>query len=310
MTGTRRFFLIPLLLLAGQLIAQQLFLSRFQPGYYLADNRHQVELRQNGPDPLDIGGYYLMTRDYALRFSPKTYIPAGAPLRIARQKSDAYPAEIQLNGLPDFLIRFNLLESDSNYAVLFDPRLRIMDAFYFSPQPNVPFLPVRDTFITMRGQLVPYNLPPENRDIWQHLSARDDPANYIFRRSCRWSTLDTAASVFDHQDLSLRYYDGIVSIKWSTGFERSTESHTIERSLDQEIFVTIGEIEAQGDSEEFTYYSWYDSEVEQGKTYFYRIQTTIAGNEPVYSRLLSVQPEEGIEEFELEVILLPHSDGT
>ncbi len=299
------------LCLTTWLPAQEVLITRFQPGNYLADNLHLVELRCPGRNRVNVEGYLLVTRDYSVRLPKGAVVSASKPFVIGKMNSGDRPLDFELNSAPDFLIRFHLMETEGNYVALINRNGKMVDGFYYSPQPNVPFLPERDTSITFDRERLPFFLPPENRPIWGYLDARDDPNNEFERVQGKW-TLKNASSTSeptDITDLTLRYFDGIVTVKWASAFEKGVESYAIERSIDQKTFEQIGEVKAVGLSTEFNYYAFYDKNIELGRDYFYRIRSITEGEREMFSKLSSVRIEEGLEEFSMEVIVAPHSDG-
>lgn len=307
----RALLLILLAMLWGSAEAQGIFISRYVPGNYLSDNAHLVELSNPGAARINLEGYLLVTRDYSVRLPASAAIGPGSTLRIAKKAGAGLPVDIPLSQSLDFLIRFNLLETEGNYVALLDRKGGIVDAFYYSPLPNVPFLPARDTLITFDGERISFFLPPENRDAWSYLSRSSGAQEAFEQVQGKWRTLSSAeaAPIANHEDLTVRYFEGIVTLKWATSYELGVARHLVERSLDQESFDVVGETQAIGDSQQENQYKYYDKDLVIGKVYFYRIRTEGVGKKPVYSKIKSVRVEDGLEEFEMETILVPHSDG-
>ncbi len=303
-----------ILVLSGTLLrGQGVFISKFTPGNYLSDNLHCVELGNPAASSTDIGGYLIVTRNYSVRLPAGTQIPSRGLLRIGKRSSETQSFDIELSRTDDFLIRFNLIGDEGNYVGLLDPKGKIIDAFYHSPRPNVPFLPDRDTLITFSGTKIPFYLPPENRGVWKYLSYGDDPGISFFQRLGKWqlSTNGTPNTpLTSYNDFSARYFDGIVTLKWSTTFEKDVISHAVERSEDQENFVRIGQVISKGNSDEYQFYPFFDKEIESGKAYSYRIKGVDGLGNEVYSQIRSIKSEDGVSEFEMEVILLPYGNET
>ena len=304
----RWLYSIALILISQTLAAQGVFISRFTPGNYLSDNLHLVELGNPGSKTVDVSGYLVVTRNYSVRLAPGTNIPARGLLRIGKASDAQQSFDVQLSLTKDFLIRFNLNEDEGNYVCLLDPLGKILDAFYHSPRPNVPFLPDRDTLITFSGTRIPFYLPPENRQTWSYFSFGGDPSTTFYQRLGKWqlsaSNVPTA-NLTAYQDFSARYFDGITTLKWTTSFEREVVSHAIERSEDQVNFQRIGQVISKENSDQFQYYSFYDKEITEGTTYYYRIKGADGIGNEAYSQIKPVQTQRGIEEFEMEVILIP-----
>lgn len=304
---------ISLIVSGFPLWAQGVFISKFTPGNYLSDNLHCVELGNPTGSPLNIGGYLVITRNYSMRLAVGTSIQPRGLLRIGKQSNSGQSFDVQLSNTQDFLIRFNLNDDEGNYVCLIDPKGQVVDAFYHSPQPNVPFLPDRDTLITFSGTRISFYLPPENRQTWKYLSYGDDPGTSFYQRLGKWQLSTTGSPstpLASYQDFSARYFDGIVTLKWSTSFEQDVISHVIERSEDQENFTRIGQVLSKGNSDEYQFYPFYDKEIQNGKTYSYRVKGVDGVGNEVFSQIRSIQAEDGISEFEMEVILVPFAEET
>lgn len=300
-----------ILVSASLLRAQGIFISKFTPGNYLSDNFHCVELGNPAAVPADVGGYLVITRNYSVRLAAGTRIQPRSLLRIGKHSGSGQTFDIQLSNTKDFLIRFNLNEDEGNYVCLIDPKGKMVDAFYHSPRPNVPFLPDRDTLITFSGTKIPYYLPPENRQVWNYLSYGDDPGISFYQRLGKWqlSTEGTPSTpLTSYHDFSARYFDGIVTLKWSTSYEEDVISHVVERSEDQENFTRIGQVISKGNSDEYQFYPFYDKDIQPGKAYSYRVKGVDGFGNEVFSQIRSIQAEDGISEFEMEVILVPYGD--
>lgn len=306
--GTIGIFWLSLDLLLGQGV----FVSRFRPANYLSNNRHLVEIQHAGRGSTNLEGYLLVTRDYSVRLPRGANVSAGSKFRIGKTSTNENPLDLELAGMPDFLIRFHLMENEGNYVALLDRNGKMVDGFYYAPEKNVPFLPDRDTSITFSGLKIPFSLPPENRSSWSYLNSRDEPGlDFVLERGTWKKIADRSILEATRcEDVTLRYFEGIVSVKWSTRFESGVEGHFVERSLDQENFEEIGNVSAKGNTQERNLYAYYDDQVALGKNYFYRIRSQIKGKEDVYSKVVSLKIQEGEDPFSMEAILVPYNDGT
>lgn len=302
---------ISMVMLCGPLWSQSIFISRFTPGNYLSDDLHLVEIATTNRQPTSLAGYLIVTRNYAVRLPENSTLAEGSIFQVGKENNSTQTYDIQLSKTPDFLIRFNFAESQGNYVALFDPQGNLQDAFYHAPQPNVPFLPGKDTLITYSGQRIPYYLPPENRNEWSYLNLEDSPGLSFVQLGGKWQSATANSQelpMTSYRDFSVRYFDGIVSLKWATRFEEEGLEHTVQRSEDQKHFYPLGKVDSKGETKEYQYYSFYDKEVVSGKAYTYRIQAS-DGEEEVFSPIRSILPKEGIEEFEMEAILVPSTGG-
>jgi hypothetical protein len=296
------------IMLWGMTFSQSIFISRIVPGNYLSDNRHRVQFTNPQNVSQSLEGYLLVTRDYSVRLPAEARVPARGTYMLAKNR--APDVDLSLATTPDFLIRFPLLEHEGNYLVLFDPSGRILEALYYSPVPNVPFLPERDTLYTYSREKIPYYIPPENRPVWNHFTAGTDPALYFLKTKGVWrmsSLRENPAT--EYQNVTVRYNEGIMSLKWSVAFEKDSRLHIVEKSTDIERFVPVDTIPSQGDTRDFRLYDYYEEGLEKGATYYYRIRNIDAAGREIYSRIREVKAEEGQEEFSMEVLQGAASGG-
>jgi hypothetical protein len=295
-----------MIILWGALHSQSIFISRMVPGNYLTDNRHRVEFSNPANKSQTLEGYLLVTRDYSVRLPAEARIPAKGTFVLA--KNPALGVNLSMATTPDFLIRFPMVEHEGNYLVLFDPNGRIVEALYFSPVPNVPFLPDRDTLYTYSREKIPYYIPPENRTVWSHFTAGTNPSNVFVKANGVWRSsnlLEKPAT--EYQNVTVRYKEGIMSLRWTTTFENGSKQHIVERSTDIERFEPIDTLTSQGNSKELRQYAFYDQGLTKGATYYYRIRNIDAQGKETYSRIREVKAEEGQEEFSIEVLQGPAS---
>ncbi|HEX2899662.1 MAG TPA: hypothetical protein VHS96_08085, partial [Bacteroidia bacterium] len=218
-------------------------------------------------------------------------------------KNLAIGVNLSMATTPDFLIRFPMVEHEGNYLVLFDPKGRIVEALYFSPVPNVPFLPDRDTLFAFSREKIPYYIPPENRTVWSHFTAGSNPSNVFVKVNGVWRSSNIRENpATEYQNVTVRFKEGIMSLKWVTAFENGSKLHIVEKSTDIENFVPIDTLLSQGNSRESRQYAFYDQGLERGTTYYYRIRNVDATGRETYSRIREVKAEEGQEEFSMEVL--------
>jgi hypothetical protein len=302
--------LLVLLGLATCLAAQVPVLTRYIPGNYLADQSHRVELSNPTAQAISLGGYLLVTRDYSVRLPANARIPARSTLQIGRDPSPG--VGLALSRTPDFLIRFHFLEHEGQYIALFDPGMRLLEAAYFSPSANVPFLPDRDTCITMDGTRIPFVLPPENRPIWQYVRTNSGKVGGFNKKEGKWymqGMVVAATPSTEYRDLQLAYKEGIMTVKWTANFEEGCSRHIVERCEDQSNFLSVGELRSEGDSREARTYSFLEKGLRPGGRYYYRIKGEDASGNPVFSPVKEVVAEEVREPFLLEVVAGPGGAG-
>ncbi|MEM7038234.1 MAG: hypothetical protein AAF570_14715 [Bacteroidota bacterium] len=293
---------------ASRLLSQGVYLSKYIPGNYLTDNRHRVELFNPGNRSANLEGYLLVTRDYSVRLPASVRIPPHTVFRVAKEKID--DVHLALNGTPDFLIRIRNAEHDGNYVALFDRKQQLVDAIYFSPVPNVPFLPDRDTCITFSREKIPYYLPPENKNVWSYVSVAERNSNVFLQRNNKWR-LNTDADHYpstEFRDLIVRYSEGIMTIKWKTTYEEECNFHVVERSVDQQNYEEVGRLDSKGNNKSAQQYTYYEKDLDEGMTYNYRVYVEDIFGQKIYSSIRGIKAEEGVEEFTLDTFFSDRSN--
>lgn len=302
----RGIFLVVLLTLAGRLWAQGIYLSYYLPGEYLSDNRHRVDLYNPLPQTVFLGGWMLITRDYAVRFPAGARIPSESSLRVVKNRSGQSGSELVLSTVPDFLIKIRNRDYEGNFVVLFNSRFDVVDAFYFSPLPQVPFLPASDTLITFSNEKIPYRLPPESGTIWSFMAMSEDPAIAFVRENGKWKFSAANAgkkTPAEFENLSLRYEEGVISIQWSTRSEEDCGDFVVERSEDAVNFEEVDKVPSHTQSKAFQQYSDALAEARQDKTFYFRIRATNTAGVQSVSKVEAITTTTGIEEFTLDAFM-------
>lgn len=304
--------LIPILvfLLAGLLApmgisAQGLYLSRWVPGTFDgANSLGSIEVFNPANRAVDVSGYLMATRSFAVRLPAGTRIPAQSSLLVARGRSAGRKPDIDLATTQDFLINFPTENLIGNYLVFYDANIDLVDAVYFSPVPIVPFLPEARTLYPMIGDKVTFRVPSEASTRWSYITIGMDPAIAFSRINKSWrvtSVQRNLSPATEYRNMNLRYREGIVTVKWTTGFEEDCFSHTVERSKDLRNFEEIGKVAANGNSSEFRQYVFYDNKVEEGEKYFYRVSNEDKFRNKIYSNISEVTAEDVREAFSYDL---------
>ena len=281
--------------------AQEIYLSRWVPGTFDgANNLGSVELYNPSGRIVDLSGYLVATRTFAVRLPANTRIRPKSSLLIARGRSAGRKPDVDLATTNDFLINFPTENLIGNYLVLYDADIQLIDAVYFSPVPIVPFIPESRTLYPMKGEKVVFRVPSENSAAWAYITIGMDPAIAFSRINKSWRVTAVKRNLSpatEYQNMTLRYRDGIVTVKWTTRMEEECFEHIVERSPDLRNFEEIGTIKAKGNSTEFQQYVFYDNAVEEGEKYFYRIKNEDKFRNLIYSNISEIEAEDIREAF-------------
>lgn len=291
--------------LAASLVGQSgVYIQRFVPGSYLTDNRHRVELRNASRTTQDLTHYLVVTRDYSVRLRAGTRLKPGEALVITQKGS---PGGIALDREPDMLVRLYRRKVQGNYVALLRPDLTVVDAFYHSQLPNVPFLPDEGELILSNGRPIRFRVPPENNPVWGYFQFGDDPAVGYARNNGRWGpvpaetgTPPTAGVGF--QELSVRFAEESVILKWTATNEAAVRGYIVERGTEPGALAPIGNVLARGENATAANraYTFYDTDVQPDQRYYYRLKPT-GGTLDGYSRILEVETRQVDVPFWLDV---------
>jgi hypothetical protein len=287
----------------------QISILRYAPGTYRSDNNHRVEIYNAGKQIINLSDYVVVTRDYIVKIPRDIILYPGKSYTLQRRKDKESTAKniLEIESSKSYSIRINKKRAEGNYVVLFDAKMRIIDAFYFSPTPNPPFLPDEGFHTFSNNEFVNFYVPPGGNKVWGYLPLGDDPAIAFLQVNGNWKpgsaiTRKNPNPAVHFRQFSIRFKDGIVSLKWVTDYEDNAQQFWIDRSENQEEFFSIGSIPAKNNSREFQTYSFYDSEIKENKTYYYRIRNADAFGNEINSRTEAIQTIPLKVEFSIEVI--------
>jgi len=302
------------LLWMGQMYAQQVYISRYIPDFPTnADNPDQeVEIfNESRTRNLNLGGFVLMTRSYIVRF-PNLEVPPLKSVRLG-MKARAIGPYFSILDMPDFQLRNPMGEDNGDFVILLNPRMQLMDAFYFGESAEVDFLPLNESLTTQSGQIVNVRVPAEQNEDWSYLQLAPDPAIAFVKINGTWSPNSRKANIFEateYRYLQSKYIEGIVSLRWQTRFENDCFEHVVERSLGRNRFQEIARINSlRQNSSSPLDYEYYDDEVEQNQLYYYRIRHTDKFGETVYSEEIETTTEENPGGFFFDILSEPSDQG-
>ena len=266
----------------------------------------RIDIFNSSPTTVEISGYYIATRRYILQIPPNTYLQ---PL-----KSLSFGPEMEAE-IDDYLPFGEFLKAQKvmqgkdpgDYLVLFSDNFSLVDAFYFSQDPKVDFLPFQETIASKEGEGKLLLIPDESNSRWKHLRTTDgriDPAlsfvqiNGAWRISSRSKNMLPATTFTDCQ---AQFFDDVVQIQWKVLDEQECYNYLIERSEDGIYFQSIGTEPALGQAAEYAY-SFQDVNIKSGVQYYYRIRNVDKFGFEVFSSLASVQTGRTRDRFQMEVL--------
>lgn len=284
----------------------QVQIRRYAPGAFMSDNEHKIELINTSIKPVDLTDYILITRDYFVRIPKGTNLNPGQILTIQKSKEGSARNILELKSTQGFVTRQYSLKVGGNFVVLYEPGMRILDAFYYSQLKNPPFLPdfVFHTF--SNNEFVKITVPAPGSKVWSWYPIGDDPAIAFEQMRGEWKLVSARKSQsipsVQFGDISARYNDGLILFYWSTLSEENSRAFEIEKSYDRKIFTKIGIVEAKGNSRDFTQYRFADANVQEQKTYYYRLKHVDPNGQVQYSRVEEVVAKSVRNEFSAEII--------
>lgn len=309
--------LFTLILISSGLYAQ-VRLLRYIPGAFMSDNRHRLEIQNQGSRAVDISDYVIINRDYFVKIPRGTKLQPNEILVFVKRKDGKESNLFELSASSFFVTRNYSLKVGGNYVVLFDAKMQVLDAFYYSQLKTPPFLPDEVFSTFSNGEFVKILVPPSSSRIWGYYPIGDDPAIIFEQYKGEWRLASSAgktslpsalAPALAFRDFSVRYYDGIVSLQWTTEFELNAKEIVIERSEDRKRFIEIGKLETKGNQKEFVQYKYPDAQVKNNKLYYYRLRHTDANGQEIRSQVLEINTVSNPGEFVVEIIRNPGSEG-
>lgn len=284
----------------------QVIIRRYSPGAFMSDNEHRVELLNTGKAVADLSDYLLITRDYFVRIPRGTNLGPGQTLTLVKTRDGNQRNVLELKSTQGFVTRQYSLKVGGNFVVLYEPGMRIQDAFYYSQLKNPPFLPdfVFHTF--SNNEFVKISVPAPGNKVWAWYPIGDDPAIAFEQVRGEWKLVSarkaTQNPALQFGDLTGRYSDGLILLYWSTLFEENARALDIERSMDRKTFQKIGSLPTRGNSRDFVQYRFTDPNVTESKTYYYRLKHTDGNGAVQYSRVEEVAAKSVRNEFSAEII--------
>jgi len=288
------------------LFAQEISVIRYTPGFVKNDKRHKIELFNSGNSVTDISGYVLITRDYIVKIPKGTFIGSKEIFTIAYGK-ETKSKSLDLLNCQTLFNRIYSKKVEGNYFILYNNKMKILDAFYYSFLRDVPFLPDSGFFALNEKDFLSFYIPSGNAKVWAYYSIGDDPAISFIRQNNQWqitsinrySKLNPPAKF---GEFTGRFNEGQIILKWSTTEENNCKRFIIEKSYDLEKFVLLDQVEPAVNSKTRKTYTYYCLPVKKGETAFYRISAEdIFGNQGT-SKPVEIKASEIPVEFSIDVL--------
>lgn len=288
---------------------QSLYLSQFVPGNQSNPNdlNHKIEIfNESQREYKDISGYLLVTRRYIVRFPESTYLPPLSSLKLGKLSTDREILDLEYVSMQDFMVRIPSGNDEGDFAVLYDRNLQIVDAFYYSRNKSVNFLPTSENFVTYQQQKISVKVPEEGDSRWSFIQNPSDPAMAFVRINDRWKPNSRRTNLFPatkYRFLQAKYVEGIVTVKWKTLFERDCYYHTIERSSDGgNNYQLMGSQKGPINNSTPHDYTFYDAKVEKDRVYYYRITNLDKFGNLIQSKPVKVRTEENLGGFTFDIL--------
>lgn len=282
----------------------QIRLLRFVPGNYRADNLHIIELYNYGNTERSIGNWLIVTRDYSVRIPAQAKIAPKQIYRIGKKRQHD-KLQLELSTANDFLIRLYSKKVEGNYVIIFDPMMRIVEAFYQSWIPEVPFLPDSGSCILANQDVIHFRIPEETNLAWKYFAIGDDPAIGFVQHNGKWKAVSSNIKKIHHHvsfgNFSARYKGTFVELRFDTRYEDNPQAIIVQRSVNQELFEDITTISPMGTPRSNQEYLYLDNTVAPHKVYYYRIKAVGIPGQEVYSKVTEVHTKKIPVEFWMDV---------
>ena len=282
--------------------AQSIYFSRYIGLNYLSDPVYQLDIFNPTDQAKSLANYMLVSRQFVAKLPPGTQIDAFSKLSIGKENKNEI--DLPFSRINDFIIRIPKEKQLGDYLVLIDPQSKIVDAFYYGPNPEVSFLPDEGELITFRNESIPFNIPDELSSSWRYLQIAPDPALAFIRVNGQWEVSSRKRNTLPATAfgiLEAKYVQGIVTINGQSRFERDCLPHQLERSEDGRNFEMIYRFPAVQNADELSDYRYYDKQVKTDHKYFYRLKNEDKFGYTVFSNLVEVLTDELPSDFFMEV---------
>lgn len=294
------------LLFSGLISAQEIYISRIIPGWYKGENQHLIELFNPSASAINLSGWLLSTQEYCFQFPAGTIVPGQSVFSIGNARNGKPLPDLNLEKSSGLIVRSAEPIPGGDYVMLLDQNSWFMDGMYYSPYQDVPFLPEQGRCALSGEKIRIFNFPDESDQMWsgRSLSMGEDPAIHFIQIGGNW--VPTSANVnlltaVTYSEFMVSYIKGVVQLNWEAKLEAHSLSFILEKSEDGENFVRVGEVNGTLSASSDAGFSWRDDQVEEGKTYYYRvINRDIFGHEiAVQAKKIEAREESG--DFALEV---------
>ncbi|MEM9722351.1 MAG: hypothetical protein AAGA10_23995 [Bacteroidota bacterium] len=266
----------------------------------------RIDIFNSSPTTMEVSGYYIATRRYVFQIPPNTYLPAlqslsfGPPIESDQENYFSLGELLKTQKVTQG-------RDPGNYIVLFKEDFSLIDAFYFSHERQVDFLPFQEMIANQEGDGKLLLIPDESNSKWKHLRTMDgkiDPAlsfvqiNGDWRISSRSKNMLPATTFTSCQ---AQFFDDVVRVQWQVLDEQECYNYLIERSADGIYFRQIGTVPALGQAADYAY-SFQDVNIKSDVQYYYRIRNVDKFGFEVFSPLAAVQTGRTRDRFQMEVL--------
>jgi hypothetical protein len=273
---------------------------------YLEDEVYRLEIFNPSDKPVSLNGYLLVSRQYVVMLPEQAIVPPKGSLRLGKPGGPDGGPDISFQSIGDFIIRIPKRSDPGDYVVLLDTRRQMVDAFYYSPQRKVGFLPDEGELITFQNKKIPFGIPAEGNVNWSYLQMNPDPAMAFVRINKQWRATSRTRNTLpatEYSNIKAQYVNGIVTVEGNTAFERDCLDHQVERSKNGHTFQVIASLPSKQNASSTNAYLFYDDKIEKDSRYFYRLKNIDRFGHILYSNLVEVRTEEAPNGFSMEVFL-------
>ena len=282
----------------------QVAFSRYIGDLEAIEEGFRLDIFNSSPTTVEISEHFIITRQFIAQIPSNTYLRPLQSLSIGSQKWGE-------NSLSFEEIRIIQKETEGadigNFCVLFSSDFALLDAFYFSPNHQVDFLP-RQESISLSGDVNSILMIPDESDRrWKHLQTGEgkiDPAlafvqiNGDWRISSRSKNLIPATSF---ASCDAQFFADQVRVQWKVLDEKECYNYLIERSEDGTYFKQIGIVPALGQAGEYLY-QFEDVNILSDVRYYYRIRNVDKFGFTLISPIASVQTGRTSDRFFIQLL--------
>jgi len=298
-------------LVLGKVHAQIAF-SRFHGDPSPLSDSYRIELFNSMPTTLEVSAHLIVTRYCIAQIPANTYLRPLQRLVMANSSLEGEENVLSFEDISLFLERKVPGDDEGDFLLLLSPDFNILDAFYFSQDQNVDFLPFQEPLALEGGEATILRVPGEEDARWKHLrtlNGQADPALAFVQVNGVWKINSRSKNMLPATQFvatEAHFKENRVQIEWRVQDEQECYNYLVERSEDGIFFQQLGIVPARGNAADHTY-TFQDVNIQSDNLYYYRVRNQDKFGYTLFSDIAPVQTGVTSDRFEMSVLNVGNS---